>query len=50
MGVDIWITAVESFGFPIVVASFILFRLDKSIQRLEDVMVELVEDEDKDEK
>ncbi|WP_173917372.1 YvrJ family protein [Halobacillus sp. Marseille-Q1614] len=50
MGLDLWVSAVESFGFPIVVASFILYRLDKSINRLEDAVTELINEEKEDEK
>ncbi|MCP3029162.1 YvrJ family protein [Halobacillus sp. A5] len=45
MGLDLWVQAVESFGFPIAIASFILFRLDKSIQRLEETVFDLIEEE-----
>ncbi|WP_143414516.1 YvrJ family protein [Halobacillus massiliensis] len=50
MQLDLWVSAVESFGFPIGVASFILYRLDKSINRMEDAVKELIHEEQEDEK
>ncbi|MFC7061722.1 YvrJ family protein [Halobacillus seohaensis] len=44
MGLDLWVSAVESFGFPVVIASFILYRLDKSIRQLENVVEELIKE------